>query len=74
MYMGDLSRPGKPPSYMTDNGSERSKSCSFRGARSGIFSKDSAYRTEGPLRRSYFRVIPGYGTCGVFLNTTRIVI
>ena len=41
--MDGLSRlSSKSPSYMTDNRSERSKSCSFREATSGIFSKYSA--------------------------------
>ena len=58
--MDGLSRlSSKSPSYMTDNRSERSKSCSFREATSGIFSKDSAYRTEGLLPEIIYSCDPG---------------
>jgi len=60
METGNLPKPGnRKQSYMTDDWVDKPKSCSFREARSGIFSKESAYMTEGPLPRVVFSCDPG---------------
>jgi len=52
-------RSNRKPKYMTDDWVHKPKTCSFCEARSGIFSKESAYMTEGPLPRVVFACDPG---------------